>query len=322
MTYLLATKLKIKEKLKNFSYKNEQINHLNQIKFDLEHNLSWHDIMIKYNISDSSLELYMRNTFNFKYSSVISDPSNVERYIVLHKVKILKIKNVGKKLIYPVFLWLVSVLFSLFYCLYFSKTLISFLTDFKIEPTIIYKYKILSYFVIMVFFFAVLIVIVGILISTSPDLKIAFLLKYQNRNLGKYCNQLISYQFIKLIHIYQTSTLSIQDILLDIMDISKNSINFWVASTIHNDLLNGKSLEQSIGDSYLNPTVQTVFLLTQFDINNGESENYLEILSEDIRHSESRIIRFTKLISYVSIFISVVVFYLSLLVPLKIMEGF
>ncbi|MEG0327874.1 MAG: hypothetical protein RR565_04420 [Erysipelothrix sp.] len=277
--------------------------------------------MIKYSINNQSLESFMKETFNFTCSSSISVSSNIDLYLVLHKDKRIKIRYLGKKLAYPILLWFVAVLFSLFYCLYFSEVLIGFLNDFDVEPTIIYAYKSLSSIVIVMFLFVVLIIFVGFYIYRKMDLMITFLLKYQNRGIGKYFNQIISYQFVKLFTVYHVYALSIQDVLREIMEMTRESSKFWVASSIRNDLINGKSLEISIRNSYLNKDAQDFLNSIQFDCERKSFQNHLEVMKEDIRQSEKTIIRWIKLLSYLSIFVSVILFYLSLLVPLKIMEG-
>lgn len=287
----------------------------------MEHEISWHDIMFKYSINNQSLESFMKDIFDFYCSSTISAPSNIELYLVLHRDKKTRIRNIGLKLAYPLFLWFVAILFSLFYCLYFSKVLIGFLNDFGVNPTIIYTYRLISSGVIGICLLVIFTVFVGFYIYSKVDLKISFLLKYQHKGIGKYFNELISYQFIKIVTIYLVYSLSIQDVLKEIMEMTRKTSQFWVASSIRNDLINGKSLERSIQNSYLNKEAQNALNLIQIDYENCSFQNHLAVMEEDIQQSEKVIIRWIKFLSYLSIFVSVVLFYLSLLVPLKIMEG-
>lgn len=277
--------------------------------------------MIKYSINNQSLESFMKEIFNFSCSSTISAPSNIDLYLVLHRDNKTRMKSLSLKLAYPLFLWVVAILFSLFYCLYFSKVLIGFLNDFSVDPTIIYTYRLISSVVIGICLIVILAVFVSLYIYTKVDLRIALLLKYQHKGMGKYFNELISYQFIKLVTIYQVYSLSIQDGLKEIMEMTKETSQFWVASSIRNDLINGKSLERSIKNSYLNNEAQNILNLIQLDFGNRSFQNHLAVMEEDIQRSEKVIIRWIKFLSYLSIFVSVVLFYLSLLVPLKIMEG-
>lgn len=263
----------------------------------------------------------MKEIFNFSCSSTISAPSNIDLYLVLHRDNKTRMKSLSLKLAYPLFLWVVAILFSLFYCLYFSKVLIGFLNDFSVDPTIIYTYRLISSVVIGICLIVILAVFVSLYIYTKVDLRIALLLKYQHKGMGKYFNELISYQFIKLVTIYQVYSLSIQDGLKEIMEMTKETSQFWVASSIRNDLINGKSLERSIKNSYLNNEAQNILNLIQLDFGNRSFQNHLAVMEEDIQRSEKVIIRWIKFLSYLSIFVSVVLFYLSLLVPLKIMEG-
>lgn len=277
--------------------------------------------MFKYSINNQSLESFMKEIFNFSCSSTISAPSNIDLYLVLHRDNKTRMRSLSLKLAYPLFLWVVAILFSLFYCLYFSKVLIGFLNDFSVDPTIIYTYRLISSVVIGICLIVILAVFVSLYIYTKVDLRIAFLLKYQHKGMGKYFNELISYQFIKLVTIYQIYSLSIQDVLKEIMEMTRETSQFWVASSIRNDLINGKSLEKSIENSYLNNEAQNILNLIQLDLGNRSIQNHLAVMEEDIQQSEKVIIRWIKFLSYLSIFVSVVLFYLSLLVPLKIMEG-
>lgn len=277
--------------------------------------------MFKYSINNQSLESFMKEIFDFSCSSTISVPSNIDLYLVLHRDKKTRMKSLSLKVAYPLFLWFVAILFSLFYCLYFSKVLIGFLNDFTVDPTIIYTYRLISSVVIGICLIVILAVFVSLYIYTKVDLRIAFLLKYQHKGMGKYFNELISYQFIKLVTIYQVYSLSIQDVLKEIMEMTRETSQFWVASSIRNDLINGKSLERSIKNSYLNIEAQNILNLIQLDVENRSFQNHLAVMEEDIQQSEKVIIRWIKFLSYLSIFVSVVLFYLSLLVPLKIMEG-
>lgn len=271
-----------------------------------------------YDLEYDSLDTYLKKQHKriFKH---LNAESQLEFIVEVNKLNSTIFQAIKKHLTYPLFLMLMGVMLTIVYKVLFVPNIVSMLKDFGYQESYMVKFGELMYSILLIF---LSIMIVLFLFCLNKTIRFLIYIRFHNFKIMSLLKEILTIRFVFCYEFLLSKGHPAKSIIKYLRSMKGFEDVRWLTYHIHQDLDNGKSLDESIDLPYID--LICVQMFKQGYLNNtliSSLSEYIHFGMNQIELKLKRLGQTLKLLSYMYIMIYIGLFYSLLFKPLQMLEG-
>lgn len=284
----------------------------------LKSGLSFELLCQYYDLEYDSLDTYLKKQHKriFKH---LNAETQLEFIVEVDKLNSTIFQSIKKHLTYPLFLMLMGVMLTIVYKVLFVPNIVSMLKDFGYQESYMVKFGELMYSILLIF---LSIMIVLFLFCLNKTIRFLIYIRFHNFKIMSLLKEILTIRFVFCYDFLLSKGHPAKSIIKYLRSMKGFEDVRWLTYHIHQDLDNGKSLDESIDLPYID--LICVQMFKQGYLNNTLISSLSEYIHFGMNQIELKLKRWgqtLKLLSYMYIMIYIGLFYSLLFKPLQMLEG-
>lgn len=284
----------------------------------LKSGLSFELLCQYYGLEYDSLDTYLKKQHKriFKH---LNAETQLEFIVEVDKLNSTIFQSIKKHLTYPLFLMLMGVMLTIVYKVLFVPNIVSMLKDFGYQESYMVKFGELMYSILLIF---LSIMIVLFLFCLNKTIRFLIYIRFHNFKIMSLLKEILTIRFVFCYDFLLSKGHPAKSIIKYLRSMKGFEDVRWLTYHIHQDLDNGKSLDESIDLPYID--LICVQMFKQGYLNNTLISSLSEYIHFGMNQIELKLKRWgqtLKLLSYMYIMIYIGLFYSLLFKPLQMLEG-
>ncbi len=288
----------------------------------ISHKFSYEEIRNALNLPFESLEQYAMFVSDV-YFTEMGVLDNLTFNLQYEKIDTKLKKLLLEKLTYPLFLFVLSFMLTLFFNQKFAPSILYMLKDYQIEKlslNIIYGFSsLLKFLWILVL---IIFVVISLLLS-QKDFRYLVYIRFHNFKFMKTVRNILTLRF-SLVYVFLLKRkYTTQDFFKQIKKSTGIEDVKWLGYLVYEKITQGEPITEALDHAFFNPYFILYFKKGFYNQDISKSlDEYIDILEMMITQEISQIVTLFKACIYTYIFIFIGIYYVFLFQPLSIMEVF
>jgi len=284
----------------------------------LKSGLSFELLCQYYDLEYDSLDTYLKKQ-NKRIFKHLNAETQLEFIVEVDKLNSTIFQSIKKHLTYPLFLMLMGVMLTIVYKVLFVPNIVSMLKDFGYQESYMVKFGELMYSILLIF---LSIMIVLCLFCLNKTIRFLIYIRFHNFKIMSLLKEILTIRFVFCYDFLLSKGHPAKSIIKYLRSMKGFEDVRWLTYHIHQDLDNGKPLDESIDLPYIDFICVQMF--KQGYLNNTLISSLSEYIHFGMNQIELKLKRWgqtLKLLSYMYIMIYIGLFYSLLFKPLQMLEG-
>ncbi len=287
----------------------------------LNKNFNYDDVKEFLNLPYANVSSFIASLTKINFES-LSQKDQLAFYIGFSKFEKQLKQDLLKKMMYPIFLCILSFVMTLYFSNSFAPSIIDLLHGFEVNTQILSFLHLLINIVKCLMLIVLLFIALLLLVLLQKDFSYVLYIRFHHYRFMSLIKNLMTLRFSFVYLFLLQRELNTQRILNEI----KNSIGIadvkWLAFHIEKEMLKGQSLLDAFNQAYFEPLFLVHIQQGYFTKNLTESiKSYIELMTQIIQAQAQSMILLFKTLTYIYILILVSIYYYFLFQPLSIMEA-
>lgn len=284
----------------------------------LKSGLSFDLLCQYYDLEYESLDTYLK-THNQRIFKHLNAETQLEFIVEVDQLNSTIFQSIKKHLTYPIFLILLGAMLTVIYKVMFVPNIVNMLKDFGYQEDFMIKFGDIMYSFLLI---VICVMVILFILCLNKTMRFLILIRFHNFKIMSLVKEMMTIRFVFCYDFLLNKGQHAQSIIKYLRSMKGFEDVRWLTYHIHQDLDNGKSLDEAIDLPYIDSIC--VQLFKQGYLNNTLLSSLSEYINFGKNQIELKLKRWgqtLKVLSYVYIMIYIGLFYSLLFKPLQMLEG-